>query len=202
MDHKQYDRAYFDKWYRDKQHKVGTPEGLQRKVHMAVSMAEYYLGRPIRNVLDVGCGEGAWFAPLKAMRPKATYLGLDPSEYAIERWGRARNLRLCTVGMLGELRFDTRFDLIVCSDVLHYIGAAEVRRGLEGIVESLEGLAFIEVFTSVDKLVGDLQGFVRRTPRWYRQTFAEAGLLAVGSHGWVGPRQAPWVTVMEAAAQP
>jgi hypothetical protein len=60
-------------------------------------------------------------------------------------------------------------------------------------------MAYIEVYTTRDKLVGDLEGFQRRSPRWYRQTFAEAGLMAVGSLGWVGPRQAPWVTAMEAA---
>ncbi|HSX61272.1 MAG TPA: class I SAM-dependent methyltransferase [Tahibacter sp.] len=116
------------------------------------------------------------------------------------RWGRTRNLRLATFGQLEHLRFDERFDLIVCADMLHYVRGAELRRGLSGIVDQLEGLAFIEVYTARDKLVGDLDGFHRRTPRWYRQTFAEAGLLSVGSMGWVGPRQAPWVTAMEAAA--
>ncbi|HSX60962.1 MAG TPA: methyltransferase, partial [Tahibacter sp.] len=48
---KVYDRAYFDKWYRDDQHRVISREVLARKVAMAVAMAEYYLGRPIRNVL-------------------------------------------------------------------------------------------------------------------------------------------------------
>ncbi|GMV31423.1 MAG: hypothetical protein AMXMBFR59_35480 [Rhodanobacteraceae bacterium] len=196
---KVYDRAYFDKWYRDDAHRVISREVLGRKVAMAVAMAEYYLGRPIRNVLDVGCGEGAWHAPLHALRPHAHYLGLDPSEYAVSRWGRTRNLRQATFGQLEHLRFDERFDLIVCADVLHYVRAAELRRGLGGIVDQLEGLAYIEVYTTRDKLVGDLEGFQRRTPRWYRQTFAEAGLMSVGSMGWVGPRQAPWITAMEAA---
>ncbi|MEO8671667.1 MAG: class I SAM-dependent methyltransferase, partial [Tahibacter sp.] len=183
---KPYDRAYFDKWYRDKQHQVGSKEGLQRKVALAVAQAEYYLGRPIRHVLDVGCGEGPWQPLLKALRPKASYLGLDSSAYAIERWGRARNLRLATFGQLEHLRFDQRFDLILCCDILHYVKSAELRRGMSGIVDLLEGVAFMELFTTADKLVGDLQGFQRRTPRWYRQTFAEAGLVGVGTHAWVG----------------
>lgn len=194
-----YDRAYFDKWYRDDQHRVVSREVVARKVALAVGMAEYYLGRPIRNVLDVGCGEGAWHAPLHALRPQVRYLGLDPSEYAVARWGRTRNLRQASFGDLGQQRFDQRFDLIVCADVMHYLRAAELRRGLDGIVDQLEGLAFIEVYTSRDKLVGDLEGFYRRSPAWYRQTFAEAGLLSVGSLGWVGPRQAPWITAMESA---
>jgi hypothetical protein len=71
---------------------------------------------------------------------------------------------------------------------------------VRGIVEQLEGLVFIKVYTSKDTLVGDMEGFKRRSPQWYRQTFAEAGLLSVDSMGWVGPRQAPWTTAMEAAS--
>src|SRR3954454_12633035 len=107
---KAYDRAYFDKWYRNPRHAVSSRQQLERKVGLAVAVAEYYLGRTIRNVLDVGCGEGVWLAPLRRLRPRAEYLGLDSSEYAIARYGRARNLRLATFGQLAELRFDHRFD--------------------------------------------------------------------------------------------
>jgi hypothetical protein len=41
---KTYDRDYFDKWYRDPKHAVGSPAELKRKVAMVVAHAEYYLG--------------------------------------------------------------------------------------------------------------------------------------------------------------
>ena len=44
---KTYDRDYFDKWYRDPRHAVGSPVELKRKVAMVVAQTEYYLGRPI-----------------------------------------------------------------------------------------------------------------------------------------------------------
>ncbi len=185
---KRYDRAYFDKWYRDPQQRVGSRQELRRKVAMVVHLAEYYLARPLRNVLDVGCGEAAWRAPLKALRPDIDYLGLDSSDYAVSRYGRARDIRLASFGQLGELRFDARFDLIVCSDVLHYLDAAEIRRGLSGFGDLLEGLAFLEVFTSSDQPEGDRVGFVARRPAWYRSLFADAGLAACGSHVYLGPR--------------
>jgi SAM-dependent methyltransferase len=185
---KTYDRNYFDKWYRHPRHSVTSRHDLTRKVAFAVAAAEYYVGRPIRNVLDVGCGEGAWRAPLRALRPQAEYLGLDSSEYAVARFGRTRNLRQATFGQLGELRFDAAFDLIVCSDVLHYVPTAELRRGLRGIAEMLSGLAFLELFTSVDAPDGDKDGFISRTPGWYRTTFAAAGLIACGTHCYLGPR--------------
>jgi len=72
---------------------VKSPKVLERKVRLALALAEFYLGRPVETVLDVGCGEGAWLAPLRALRPKIDYLGVDSSEHAIARYGRARNLR-------------------------------------------------------------------------------------------------------------
>jgi len=105
---KTYDQAYFDKWYRDPRHAVRSTAALKRKVAMVVAQAEYYLGRPIRNVLDVGCGEGVWRAPLMALRPDIEYRGLDSSEYVVRRYGSRRNIGLARFGQLAELRFDTR----------------------------------------------------------------------------------------------
>lgn len=196
---KTYDREYFDKWYRDPLHAVASPAELRRKVAMVVAQAEYYLARPIRNVLDVGCGEAAWRAPLRALRPGIDYRGLDASEYVVSRYGRSRNVGLARFGQLEHLRFDQRFDLIVCTDVLHYLKPAEIRAGLGGIVEMLEGTAFLEVFTSHDDVIGDRQGFVSRPPAWYLREFSAAGLLPCGSHGYLGPRLERHIAALERA---
>lgn len=194
---KQYDRAYFDKWYRSERHRVGSRAELARKAALAVHLAEYYLARPVRNVLDVGCGEAPWRAALKRLRPGIAYRGLDSSEYVVERYGRSRNIGLATFGRLGELRFDTRFDLIVCSDVLHYVPARELHRGLSGFADLLEGLAFIEMFTSKDDVGGDTRGYIARSPAWYRRTLVDAGLLPCGSHGYLSPRLMRSVAALE-----
>lgn len=199
---KSYDRAYFNKWYRDPRHAVGAPAELRRKVAMVVAQAEYYLGRPLRNVLDVGCGEGAWRAPLRALRPAVDYRGLDTSEYVVRRYGRRRNIGLARFGDLAQLRFDWRFDLIVCSDVLHYLQAAELRRGLSGFGELLEGLAFLEVYTARDDPDGDRVGFIARSPSSYLRAFAAAGLLPCGSHCYLGPRLLRRVAALERAQLP
>ncbi len=199
---KHYDRAYFDKWYRHPDHAVGSPAELRRKVAMAVSQAEYYLGRPIRNVLDVGCGEGTWRAPLRALRPGIEYRGLDASEYVVARYGRRRQIGLARFGQLRQLRFDARFDLIVCTDVLHYLKPAEMRDGLIGIGEMLEGVAFLEVFTTRDDAGGDMQGFMARAPAWYLREFGKAGLLSCGSHCYLGPRLERHIAALERAQLP
>ena len=197
MNEKNYDRAYFDRWYRDPSHRVRARGETLRKVNMVVAQAEYYLGRTVSNVLDIGCGEGVWRAPLLKLRPGLDYLGLDSSEYAISRFGRSRNLRMARFGDLAELRFDRRFDLIVCSDVVHYLRAAELRRGLSGFPELLEGLAFIELFTSRDPVDGDVAGFISRSPAWYRRQFADAGLMACGSHCYLTPDLMRSVSALE-----
>jgi SAM-dependent methyltransferase len=192
-----YDRAYYEKWYRNARHRVGSRAELTRKVAMVVHLAEYYLGRPLRNVLDVGCGEALWRAPLLRLRPGIAYRGLDSSEYAVARYGRTRNIGLATFGQLGELRFDTRYDLIVSSDVLHYVPAAELRRGLGGFGDLLEGVAFLETFTSRDNVSGDCTGFIARSPNWYRAAFLEAGLLSCGSQMYLGARLMRSVAALE-----
>ena len=107
---------------------------------------------------------------------------------------------LARFGQLEQLRFDTRFDLIVCSDVLHYLKPAEIRAGLDGLVDMLEGVAFIEVFTRQDDPAGDLQGYVSRSATWYLRAFREAGLLPCGSHAYLGPRLQRRVAALERAA--
>src|SRR5262245_29277307 len=88
-----YDRTYFDKWYRNPSHRVHTGAEQARTARMAVGVCEYLLGRPIRSVLDVGSGEGHWRGLVRAVRPRVRYLGVDPSEYVVRRFGRRRNLR-------------------------------------------------------------------------------------------------------------
>ena len=194
---KRYDRAYFDKWYRSDAHRVGSRAQLARKVAMVVHLAEFYLARPVRNVLDIGCGEAPWRSHLLKLRPKLEYRGLDSSEYVVERYGRSRNIGLATFGQLGELRFESRFDLIVCSDMLHYVPATELKRGLSGFGELLDGLAFIEVFTAADRAGGDLNGFIARSPSWYRARFLDAGLLPCGSQAYLGARLMKSVAALE-----
>src|SRR5688572_33327838 len=99
---KHYDQNYFDTWYR--QRGIGDSARLARKVAMAVATAEYHLERPLRTVLDIGCGEGVWRAPLLKLRPRVSYLGFDSSQYAIERYGPRRNLHYARFGDFEHLR--------------------------------------------------------------------------------------------------
>ena len=192
---KTYDRAYFDKWYR--RGDIGGAARLARKVALAVATAEYHLERPIRSVLDIGCGEGAWRAPLRKLRPRVQYLGFDASEYAIARHGRTRNLRLARFGDFATLRPCAPADLLVCSDVLHYLPTRELDRGLPALADLCGGVAFIEVFAREDETEGDDHDFQPRPAAFYRRRLRAVGLQPLGSHCWLSPARVPLATALE-----
>ena len=195
---KRYDQAYFDRWYR--KGGIGGARRLARKVALAVATAEYHLERPLRTVLDVGCGEGPWRAPLLKLRPEAQYLGFDASEYAVARFGARRHLRLARFGDFAHLRPCPPVDLLVCSDVLHYLDAREIDRGLPGLAELCGGVAFLETFAREDRAEGDEHDFRNRPAAFYRRRFEALGFTQLGSHCWLSPALRGGTTALEVTA--
>jgi SAM-dependent methyltransferase len=150
-----------------------------------VAVAESVLDRSLETILDVGCGEGRWQPVLRELRPEATYLGIDSSEYAVERFGAERNLMRGSFQDLDAFAFDEPFDLVICSDVLHYLDKETVLRGVDTLADLVGGVALLEVFTSDDPVEGDREGFHLREPAWYRRVFHGAGLVPVGLQFYV-----------------
>jgi 2-polyprenyl-3-methyl-5-hydroxy-6-metoxy-1,4-benzoquinol methylase len=179
---KAYDEAYFTKWYRDPRTRVHTPDSVRRKVRMVLGVAEYFLGRELRTVLDVGAGEGTWGVELRRLRPGLRYLGIDPSEYVVARHGSRRNIKLGSFEKLHTMNLGRGYDLVVCADVLQYIPDAELKRGARHIAGLINGVAFLESYTTGDDMEGDLEGWHPRSKSKYRRIFADAGLVACGLH--------------------
>lgn len=182
---KRYDQDYFDRWYRDPAHRIGSRGDLARAVALAVAMTEGVLGRSVRSVLDVGAGEGRWQPVLRRLRPGSRYVGVEPSAWAVDRWGRQRGLIRGDLDSLADLGLDGPFDLVVCADVLHYLPTPALRRGLLALAPFVEGLAWCPTFTAGDAIDGDHEGFQRRRAATYRAAFREAGLVPLGMHGWI-----------------
>lgn len=183
---RQYDQRYFDKWYRNPRYRVKSPDELTRQATFVLSAAEYVLGHPVRTVLDIGCGEGNWLAPLRRLRPSLRYTGVDSSEYAVRRFGSRRNIRLGTIDDLDRLRLRKDYDLILCVGMLNYLEPAELDRGLEHLYERASGLAYLEIFTSADAGVfGDTKGTRLRSPTWYQARLRKARFVSCGMHCYV-----------------
>lgn len=192
---KTYDVAYFDRWYRSGA--IGSRARLARKVALTVATAEYHLERPIRSVLDIGCGEGVWRAPLIKLRPTLRYLGFDSSTYAVERYGRSRSIHSARFGDFAQLRPCPPVDLLVCSDVLHYLDAREIDKGLPGLAELCGGVAFFEIFARGDDASGDEHDYRNRPATFYRTRLHATGFRQLGSHCWLSPARVPMATALE-----
>lgn len=181
---KVYDSAYFDHWYRKKRIRQSRVS-LARKAALAVALAEHALGRTIRSVLDVGCGEGPWRPEIRLLRPRSRWLGVDPSDYVVTRFGKSHNVKRGSWGALGRLGLGGPFDLVVCCDVLHYLEEPELRAGLSALGDLLGGVAYLELFTTEDDPVGDLEGFHLRPASFYRRLFRAYGLVPCGPSAWL-----------------
>jgi hypothetical protein len=141
--------------------------------------------------------KGPWRAPLLKLRPKLDYLGFDSSEYAVQRFGARRNLHFARFADFEHLRPCAPVDLLVCSDVLHYLPTRELDRGLSALAGLCGGVAFLETFTRADGIDGDTEGFHARPAGFYRERFARVGLAPLGSHLWLSPVLRDGVAALE-----
>ena len=197
FDSTRYDRAYFDRWYRDPKTRVKSCAAIRRKAALALSVAEYYLERPVRTVLDAGCGEGNWLPALKSLRPAICYTGVDASSYAVGRFGKKRNIRLGTFASLEEIGLADDYDLIVCSDTLFYLPLEELKLGLQSLAQRAAGVAFLELYTGSDSVIGDFPAKGLQTAAFYRELLRRHGFLSVGSHCYLGPEMSSRAMEME-----
>ena len=192
-----YTKPDFERWYRSRS-RVRTSADLRRSAALAVAFAERVLERRLRSVLDVGAGEGAWRAALRELRPRVRYVGVEPSEYAVRRYGRRRGIIQGTLGELGTLRLRGPFDLVICADLLNYLPDDEIVDGLRAVRTLAAGPLFAPVMTGRDNPRGDLRGFRRRTRTRYRELLRRGGFVPCGLHAWVPADQRQHLDDMEA----
>lgn len=191
-----YDAAYFERWYRSPRTRVKTATELKRQAAFVLHMTEWTLGRSVRTVLDVGCGEGQWKGALERIRPSISYTGVDPSTYAVSRYGRRRHILLGSIETLDALPLAPAYDLVVCCGMLNYLSSAQFRRGVQAVARHTDGVAYLEIFADGDAIEGDVTWPTPRPARWYRQAIARTGLTSVGMQCWV-PEQVANIVAME-----
>lgn len=132
-----FSRRYFERLYRRRSDpwSYQRSDYEQRKYRQVL---EILTGRSYARILEVGSSEGVFTAMLGPLG--AEVLGIDISHLACER-ARARcaafpNIRFQAAD-IREAELDGRFDLILCSEVLYYLGG---NRPLAGVRDKLADL--------------------------------------------------------------
>lgn len=170
---------------------------LLRQVHFVLHAAEWVLGRPIRTVLDVGAGEGNWQPVLKKLRPRVRYDGVDPSAYAIARYGVRRGLHLGGIEQLDALPLRDTYDLVVCCGMLNYLDAEQFTQGMARVAARTGGVAYLEIFADGDAFEGDTQWPAPKAAAWYQRILRRAGLLPIGMQCYVAKAEQGRIARME-----
>jgi hypothetical protein len=122
---------------------------------------------------------------------------VDSSEYAVRRFGRSRGIAAGTFATVADVVKRKQYDLVVASDVIHYLSAHELRRGLPQLANLTGGVAYLDFLTSADDVEGDLRGMLLRAPRWYASLFRQCGFMPLGMQFWCTSNAALELTGME-----
>lgn len=136
-----FDQAYFRRFYRDPSTRVACRADYTPLARLIAAYLEV-LQLPVASILDVGAGIGHFRGALRRHYPAASYLGLDVSAYACERYG-------WTQASIAE--FDAgQFDLVVCHDVLQYLSQREAAAALVNLGRLCRGALYFMALTRED----------------------------------------------------
>ena len=161
-----FDRHYYRRFYFESATAVTSRAEMRARgrligAYMALN------GCRMKSVLDVGCGIGLMRSALLRADPRATYVGLEVSDYLCKRYGWVR-------GSICDYAPRRRFDLIVCHDVFQYLDTRDATRGLANLGRLARGVLYFTALTArdwrenCDRRYTDADVHLREAD-WYRQ---------------------------------
>jgi 2-polyprenyl-3-methyl-5-hydroxy-6-metoxy-1,4-benzoquinol methylase len=176
-----FDQDYYQRFYYNPRTAVTSRAEMRARGRMIAACVEY-VGLPVKSILDAGCGVGMLRAPLTRAFPAAGYVGLEYSEYLCRRYGWRQ-------GSVATLRTRERFDLVVCYDVLQYLGVPEARRAIANLARVCRGALYFGALTTEDWRQNCDQSRTDRIPglrpgAWYRRELKRA-FRPVGCGVWL-----------------
>lgn len=137
-----FDRAYYQRYYRDPRSRVTSRAEMNARGRLIGACVDY-LGVPVRHVLDAGCGIGMLRAPLRRALPQALYTGIESSAYLCGRYGWVQS-------SIEAYRPERPYDLVVCYDVLQYLGDRQAASALANLSRLCRGLLYFSALTITD----------------------------------------------------
>lgn len=171
-----FDHDYYKRFYFDPKTAVTNKREMQARARLVAAYA-LHTGLPTRRILDAGCGTGLLKPWLKRYLPRASYTGIESSEYLCQRYGWEHE-------PIETYKPAAPFDIVVCYDVLQYLDSATADRALANFGKLCRGVLYFTALTRVDwehncdrsRTDSDVH---LRSARWYRsrlaRNFREAG---------------------------
>lgn len=187
-DASRFNAAYYRRYYKDRRSRVATPTELRRRAELIGAFCRHHELK-VRSILDAGCGLGLLRAPLLEQFPRARYTGLEFSEYLCGKFGWQQG---SIADWAGQGPGGRPFDLVVCYDVMQYLGDRQARAAIANLARLCGTVLHFNVLTRLDweqncdRLHTD--GAVHiRSGAWYRRelgrAFANAGSCLYLRHG-------------------
>ena len=172
---------YYDRFYRSPEKAVTSREEMTLRGNFIGAFVRYS-DMPVRRILDAGCGLGLLRRSLRRALPQAEYVGLEASPYLCRKYGWHQ-------GSLADWRSRHTFELVVCYDVLQYLGDADAPRALANLGRLASGILYFSALTLEDwRFIADrsrTDGEVALRPAaWYRRRLAR-NFIEAGAGFWI-----------------
>jgi 2-polyprenyl-3-methyl-5-hydroxy-6-metoxy-1,4-benzoquinol methylase len=164
-----FDAAFYQRFYASPRTRVTTSAEMSRRA-AAVAALVQHMEVPVKRILDAGCGLGLMRNTLKRAFPTAQYVGIEVSEHLCKRLGWIQ-------ASLASYKSRSRFDLIVCYDVLQYLPDGAAVRAMANLGRLCRGALYFYAPTHEDwKHNADLScsdaDIQLRDVLWYRSRLA------------------------------
>lgn len=150
-----------------------------------------YMEQPVRNVVDLGCGFGHWRNIIARHFPRASYTGVERSEWLCERYGFAQ-------GSAVDFPARTPFDLVICKDTLQYLSNEQFKAAAANLARLCRGALYASILTrrdweeNCDRRRTDSSVYLR-TGAWYRKVLGRHFInLGGGLHLSEASPAIPW----------
>jgi len=163
--HLAFDEDYYRRYYVDPRTRVETVGETRSRMNFVCGYIKY-LGQDIKAVLDLGCGLGQWQSVITTEFPRASYTGVERSEYLCNRFGWRQ-------GSVVSFRSRRRYDLLICYDVLQYLDDHAATQAIDNLQRLCRGILYFGVLTkedwtdNCDQARTDGKAHLRRA-NWYR----------------------------------
>ncbi len=137
-----FDSAYFRKYYFSRTTRVTTAAEMRGRARLIAAILRH-ARIPVRSILDAGCGIGLLRKPFAEVLPRARYTGLEASSYLCARYP-------WTQGCVTDFAPRTPCDLLVCYDVLQYLGDRDASRAIVNFANLTRAALYVSALTRED----------------------------------------------------